>query len=139
MEDNSAGAAVFRAALGFLACSACTSMALDARSFEGTRWEVAAINQNSTPPGGNYRIEFHDGRVSARFGCNAISGDYVASSRSLAVHRLISTKMACGAPADAFERAGVGILQEPLTVRSSGKGRLRLSNRVGTIDLQPLP
>ena len=132
-------AAACRTAIGFLACAACTSIASDARSFEGTRWKVLAVNRHSTPVKGEYRIEFMDGRVSARFGCNAISGDYVASADKLTIQKLISTKMACGAPADAFEQAAVGVLHEALKVRTSGKGGLRLSNRVGTLDLGPLP
>ena len=139
MGHDSMAAAVYRAALGFLACAACTSIAADVPSFEGTRWTVLAVNRHSTPVKGEYRIEFKDGRVSVRFGCNAISGDYFASVDKLTIQKLISTKMACGAPADAFEQAGVGILREALKVRTSGQGRLRLSNRVGTLDLGPLP
>src|SRR4051812_8514666 len=124
-------AAAYSVALGFVACAACTSIAADARSFEGTRWHVLAVNRHT--------VGFKDGRISARFGCNSIGGSYNASGDLLTAHQLISTKMACGSPADAFEQAGVGILQVSMKVRPSGKGRLRLSNRVGTLDLEPLP
>src|SRR3954451_3390546 len=132
-------AAAYSVALGVVACAACTSIAADARSFEGTRWHVLAVNRHTTPVKGDYTVGFKDGRISARFGCNSIGGSYNASGDLLTAHQLISTKMACGSPADAFEQAGVGILQVSMKVRPSGKGRLRLSNRVGTLDLEPLP
>ncbi|HEY4070079.1 MAG TPA: META domain-containing protein [Sphingomicrobium sp.] len=111
---------------------------MDARTFDGTRWHVLAVNQHITPNKGDYRIEFQDGRISARFGCNSIGGSYSATGGRLTTHQLISTKMACGAPADEFEKAGAGILNAPLRIRESGKGRLRLSNRIGSLDLETL-
>jgi hypothetical protein len=46
-------AAVFRIAALALACAACTSIAVDARTFEGTRWRVTAIDAKPTPAKGD--------------------------------------------------------------------------------------
>jgi hypothetical protein len=60
----------FRSALLALACAACTSIAADARTFEGTRWHVTAINGHATPAASNYHIDFQRGRIGGQFGCN---------------------------------------------------------------------
>ena len=56
-------AAGFRATLLAFLCAGCTSIAADARTFEGTRWHVTAVNGRATPVAGDYRIEFKDGGI----------------------------------------------------------------------------
>ena len=129
----------YRVAIAAFACAACTSIAADARSFDGTRWHVLTVNRHVTPAKGDYQIEFRGGRISARFGCNSIGGAYHVEGDKLIASQLISTMMACGAPADGFESAGKGILNAPMKIRTSGNGKIRLSNSVGSIDLQRVP
>jgi heat shock protein HslJ len=125
--------------LGLALCAACTSIAADQRTFEGTRWHVMAINSHATPASGDYHIEFKNGTVGGRFGCNSFGGAYTMAQDMLTVRNVNSTMMACPEPAMGFESAGLGILNAPLRIRWSGSRRLRLGNSVGSIDLERLP
>jgi len=131
-------AAGFRAAALALACAGCTSIAVDARTFEGTRWRVTAIDGKPTPAGGDYRMEFAGGRIGGRFGCNSWGGHYAVSGKSLSARQVISTMMACPEPAMSFERRGLSILQQPMQWTFAG-ARLTLSNAAGSIALERQP
>jgi heat shock protein HslJ len=132
-------AAVFRVAAFALASAACTSIAADARTLEGTRWHVAAINGRATLPRGDYRMEFKGGPASGRFGCNGFGGRYSMASDKLVVREVRSTLMACSDPAGSFESAGFAILNQPMRMRWASSRRLNLSNSAGSIDLALLP
>ena len=132
-------AAAFRiAALGLL-CSACTSIAADARSFEETRWHVSAISGRATPAKGEYRMEFHGGSVNGRFGCNGFGGRYAVAGERLVVREVRSTLMACSDLAASFEGAGFAILNQPMRLRWTSSRQVSLSNSSGSIDLTLLP
>jgi heat shock protein HslJ len=129
-------AAGFKAAALALVCGACTAIATDARTFENTRWHVVAINGRATPPRGDYGISFKSGRISARFGCNSIGGTFSVSRETITAKGLISTLMACGDPAQTFERAGSAVLNAPMRIDWSSSQRLGLSNALGSIELE---
>lgn len=131
-------AVAYRFGVAALACAICTDIAL-AAPLNGTQWHVKAINSHVTPSKADYHIDFKDGRMTARFGCNTLSGTFIESGDRVTVSELVSTRMACGTPAAEFEEAGIGILHAPMKVGKSGKGKLRLSNRVGSIDLEQEP
>ncbi|MFL6773439.1 MAG: META domain-containing protein, partial [Sphingomicrobium sp.] len=88
-------AAGSRGAALALLCAACTSIAADARTFENTRWHVVAINGRPTPATGDYRIEFKDGGIGGRFGCNGWGAAYVVRGDLLEAGQIRSTMMAC--------------------------------------------
>jgi heat shock protein HslJ len=132
-------AAGFRVAALALASAACTSIAADARTFEGTRWHVAAINGRATPAQGDYRMEFKGGSASGRFGCNGFGGRYSIASDKLVVREVRSTLMACSDPAGSFESAGSAILNQPMRMRWATSRRVQLVNSAGSIDLTLLP
>jgi heat shock protein HslJ len=122
-----------------LLCAACTSIAVDARTFEGTRWHVTAINGRGTPATGDYHVEFSNGTIGGRFGCNGFGGRYAVSGELMRATEIRSTMMACSDPAASFESAGFAILNQPMrTMWESGR-RLRLSNAAGAIDIQQIP
>ena len=52
----------------------CTSIAADARTFDGTEWQVVAIDGQATPRAENYRVRFANGQFGGRFGCNSFGG-----------------------------------------------------------------
>ena len=133
------GAAACRATALALACAACTSIVVDQRTFEGTRWRVTAIDGRPTPAKGDYSLSFNNGRLSARFGCNSIGGSYRASGETLTADRLVSTMMACGEPADSFEHSGSAVLNAPMRTSWGARGRLTLGNSAGSIELDRLP
>jgi heat shock protein HslJ len=129
-------AAVFRIAALALACAACTSIAVDARTFEGTRWRVTAIDAKPTPAKGDYSIEFKRGRISGRFGCNSWGGAYTASRQMLTARQVVSTMMACPGPSMTFERKGLAVLQQPMRWTETAGQKLTLTNGAGSIALQ---
>jgi heat shock protein HslJ len=128
-------AAGFRAAALALACTACTSIAVDARTFEGTRWRVTGIDGRATPASGEYRLEFRKGQISGRFGCNGWGGTYAVAGGTLRASDVRSTLMGCPQPAASFEREGMAILQQPMHWIWT-KTRLTLSNSIGSIRLE---
>lgn len=100
---------------------------------ERTRWRVVAINGRPAPPAGDFAIDFENGRLSARFGCNRLGGGYAQTGATLTVRQLVATEMAC--PDMSFERDGGAILRQPLTIRLLDPSRISLANATGTIDL----
>ena len=102
-------------------------------ALERTRWKVARINGRAVPRQGDYHLDFDSGRISAKFGCNQISGSYSQNGTTLDAGALIATRMAC--PNMRFETEGSAILDQVMTVAVTGRNRLTLSSNAGTIDL----
>ena len=120
-----------------LLCAACTSIHADQRTFEGTRWRVVAVNSRPTPAAaGDYRIEFRDGRIAGRFGCNGFGGPYSVRGDTLVATDVASTLMGCREPSATFESAGFAILRRPMQLNWSSGDRLTLANAAGQIELQ---
>ena len=128
-------AAAFRAAAVALACAACTSIAADARTFDGTRWHVTAIDGRATPATGDYRIEFKAGEISGRFGCNGWGGAYAVNGETMTASRVMSTMMACAAPAMSFESQGLAVVRQPMRWSLATDQKLTLSNGAGSIEM----
>lgn len=131
-------AAGFRIGLAGLACAACTSIAADARTFDSTRWHVTAINGHATPATGDYRIEFNDGGIGGRFGCNAFGGRYAIVGDLMTSGEIRSTLMGCSDPAASFERQGFAVLHLPMRMIWRPGHRLTLGNGAGTITLEQI-
>ena len=129
------GAAGFRAAALALACAACTSIAADARTLDGTHWRVTAIDGRATPAAGDYHIEFRSGQISGRFGCNGWGGSYAVARETLTTDRIVSTMMACSDPPASFESQGLAVLREPMHLSWAAEQKLTLSNSAGSIEL----
>lgn len=100
----------------------------------GTDWHVEAVNGRPTPPQGEYHVRFERDRVSAKFGCNQMSGGYTESGNLLTVGPIAATRMFCPEPAMSFENQAGSILSQPVTVTSNGD-RIILSNANGRIVL----
>lgn len=132
-------AAGFRAALIALAGAACTSIAADARTFEGTRWHVTAVNGRATPATGDYRIEFKAGGIGGRFGCNAFGGRYSVVNDRLVARDVASTLMGCPEPVASFETQAFATLNQPMQMIWSSGRQLTLSNDAGSIALEQVP
>ena len=129
-------AAGFSAAFAALACAACTSVAVDARTFEGTRWHVMAINGQATPATGDYDVEFNKGAIGGRFGCNGFGGRYAVSGELMRATEIRSTMMACSDPAASFESAGFAVLNQPMRWSWTSGQKLTLGNGGGSIALE---
>lgn len=100
---------------------------------ERTRWRVVAMNGRPTPAAGDFGMDFENGRLSARFGCNGMGGSYRQNGATLIVSGLMGTQMAC--PDMSFESHGSAILRQPLTIRLLDPSRISLANATGTIEL----
>ena len=101
----------------------------------GTNWRVVGVNGRTTPAEGQYFVQFEGDRISAKFGCNGMSGSFSQSGNVVTAGPLATTRMACPEPAMSFETQGGAILGQPVTVSSSGDVTT-LSNSVGRIDLR---
>jgi heat shock protein HslJ len=120
-------------------CAACTSIAADARTFEGTRWHVTAINGRSTPSTGDYHVEFRNSTIAGRFGCNGVGGRYAASGELMRTTEIRSTMIACSDPEASFEGEGFAILNQPMRTRWATGRRLTLGNAAGSIEIEQIP
>ena len=116
--------------------SGCGGGTIAANMLAGTNWTVIAVNGRPTPALDNYYVRFSDKQVSAKFGCNAIGGDYRINGDHLSVGNLVGTQMACPEPAMSFERDGATALRGNTRVEKAGQGILRLVSEAGTIDLK---
>ena len=132
-------AAVFRAAALALACAACTTIAVDARTFDATHWRVTAIDGRATPAIEDYSMSFSGGDIGARFGCKSIGGRYSVSSETLVATGVRSTLMGCSEPSATFEREGLAVLNQPMRMSWNGGAAVTLSNAAGSIALERLP
>lgn len=106
----------------------------------GTSWRVSAVDGQPTPATGDYSLRFvPDGSIAARFGCNAMGGQYRLTGDPLTVGNLASTLMGCPEPAGTFEREGAEVLGLPMRIAFTSNERMVLSNAAGSIALVPLP
>ena len=132
-------AAASRAAILSALVAGCTSVASTNATFEGTEWQVTAIDGQATPRTEMYRMQFKDGQAGGRFGCNHIGGQYSASGTTLTISNTTSTLMGCPEPAATFEREGLAVLQRPMSMQWASGRQLTLSNAVGSIALERVP
>jgi heat shock protein HslJ len=133
-------------ALAAAAAAGCTTVAADARTLDGTRWHVAAVNGQATPASDRYAMSFEGGRISARFGCNGGGAPYSVAGDVIRAGPVMSTKMACLPATDQpgpgpmeFENMGFAVLGQPMRMRWQSATRLTLGNPAGTIALERLP
>ena len=127
------------ALLGPVALSACASVVTGPATLESTRWAVTAINGRAAPTSADYRLDFADGRIGGRLGCNSIGGRYAIGRETLSVRDLASTLMGCPEPAASFEVEGSAVLASPMRMSWTSGRMLTLSNARGSIVLQRIP
>jgi len=132
-------AAGFRLAALAVLTAGCTSVTASQASFDGTRWHVASVNGQATPAAGDYSLQFAQGNVGARFGCNHVGGGYSAIGDTLRTFDIHSTLMGCPEPSATFERQGSMVFTSPMRIAWEGEARLTLSNSNGSITLERRP
>ena len=120
---------------GLLAVNAAKPASSAPNPLEGS-WAVTAINGVPTGSGRDYVLTLSRGEIRAGFGCNGLQGQATRNGDRLAVTRLLGTQMACGDPADRFEREGKAVLNGNPRIEQAGGG-IRLIGEAGTIDLAP--
>ena len=120
--------------LALVGCSVPDSRSAPAGLSE-TSWSVVAINDRPTP-GPGYFINFANRRISARLGCNNISGTWRLNGDHLAASDLVQTEMGCPEPAMTFERLGSAVLGSNMRVERIDGAAMRLISEAGSIDLR---
>ena len=106
---------------------------MPAPPLDRTRWRVIAINGRPVPPNGDYGIEFDNGRLSARFGCNSMGATYTQTGSNLDAGPITATEMAC--PDMSWERDGARVLEPVLQVTALTPHRITLTSSAGSIEL----
>lgn len=129
-------AALIAVAAGF---AGCTSISMTPASLEGTTWAVAGIDGAATPRTDAYRLQFRDGRIGGKFGCNGFSGPYSLAGDTLTAGNVAATRMACPGPAERFESQGFAVLAQPMQLQWQSGSRLTLANAAGSIALERMP
>jgi heat shock protein HslJ len=116
--------------------SGCGGGTIAANTLAGTSWSVVSVNGRPVPAAGEYYVQFSDKVLSAKFGCNAMGGQYRVNGDHLAVGNLEQTLMGCPEPSASFEREASGLLRSNVRVEKIGGERLRLVSEAGTIELK---
>lgn len=116
--------------------SGCGGGTIAARTIAGTSWSVVSVNGRPVPGGPDYYLQFSNGALSAKFGCNAMGGGYRLNGDHLSVSNLEQTLMGCAEPAATFERDAIALLRGNVRVERIGGERMRLVSEAGTIELR---
>ncbi len=116
--------------------SGCGGGTIAPATLANTSWTVTAINGRATPGGAEYFLQFAEGRLSAKFGCNSIGGPYRQNGDHLSVGSLEQTLIGCPEPSATFERDGSAVLRSNMRVEPLGGRGMRLVSEAGTIDLR---
>ena len=104
----------------------------------GTDWRVVSVNGRPTPSS-DYSMRFGaGGAFGAKFGCNAMGGEYRMTGGTLTVRNLNQTLIGCPEPSATFEREGSAILQQPMQVAFTSNERMSLTNPAGSIALDQM-
>ncbi|WP_205480689.1 META domain-containing protein [Sphingomonas arenae] len=103
-------------------------------AIENTGWSVVSVNGKPAQGGESYSVQFQNGRLSARFGCNSMAGSYHLDGLTLTAGALAMTRMAC--PDMTMEADAAKILSLPVQLKWDPSNRLTLSNSAGVIVLR---
>ncbi len=118
-----------------LAGLSCAGYAADVYPFEGSSWQIAAINGESTPAN-RYMISFGGNMVTGRVGCNDFGGNLTASESALSVANLRATSRICGDTAATFEGSAFTVLSQPLQMVWANRDQLTIANAEGSMTLE---
>lgn len=116
--------------------SGCGGGTIAPNTLAGTSWSVVSLNGKAPSGGGDFYVRFDDKDISAKFGCNAMGGQYRLNGDHLAVGNLQQTLMGCPEPAATFEREASVLFRSNIRVERIGGERMRLVSEAGTIELK---
>ena len=100
-----------------------------------TNWTVIAINDRPTP-GAGYFVYFAGSKISAKFGCNSISGTWRLNGDHLSTSDLMQTEMGCPEPAMTFEQLGSAVLNSNMRIERTAGETMSLISEAGSIHLR---
>lgn len=95
---------------------------------DGSQWRIRQIDgtELTTDQSAKATVQFDKDRIGMTVGCNQMSGSYKATNHGLSVGPMMSTRMACPAPLDQFERSLSTLFAEPVHMRYTDKGGMEL-------------
>lgn len=116
--------------------SGCGGGTIASNTIAGTNWSVVSVNGRPAPAARDYYVQFSDKQLSAKFGCNAMGGEYRINGDHLSVGNMQQTLMGCPEPAASFEREASVLFRSNIRVEKIGGERMRLVSEAGTIELK---
>jgi uncharacterized membrane protein len=116
--------------------SGCGGGTISANTLAGTNWSVVAVNGKPVTGAGDFHVRFSGKALDARFGCNAMGGEYRLNGDHLTVGDLQQTLMGCPEPSATFEREAGVFLRSNIRVEKVGGDKLRLVSEAGAIELK---
>ena len=114
----------------------CGGAILPPADLAGSSWRIVAIDGEAVPGGAAYFLNFEQGRLGGKAGCNGFGGPYGTSGRTLVPGPIAATRMACPGPAMDHERSALAILQGPVQLDYRDGDTLILRGGAGTITLR---
>ena len=114
----------------------CGGAILPPADLAGSSWRIVAIDGEAVPGGPAYVLNFEQGRLGGKAGCNGFGGPYEISGRTLVPGPIAATRMACPGPAMEHERRALAILQGPIQLDYRGGDTLILRGGAGTVTLR---
>jgi len=84
--------------IALLAASCSAFNPTGTNDLEGSQWNLLYINKSTPLEGSTFTIEFEDGEVHGRSGCNSYFGEYTVKGNEISFGMLAATEMACMEP-----------------------------------------
>jgi heat shock protein HslJ len=112
----------------------CGGVRVSPESLEGTGWTIVAIDGRAVS-GDAYFLDFEDGRLTGKAGCNQFSGPYSEVRPNLRPGPIVSTRMACPGARMEDEQRALRILSGTLSMAFPRGDILLLAGPGGTMRL----
>jgi heat shock protein HslJ len=84
--------------VGLLVASCSVLRPSGANELDGKQWELLYIRKSTPLEGSTITIEFENGEVHGRSGCNSYFGEYTVKGNEISFGMLAATEMACMDP-----------------------------------------
>lgn len=85
--------------------AACSAATTGADPLAGSAWNLTTLQGEATLPGSSITLSFDEGgQAGGSAGCNSYGGSYAVSGEALSFGALVSTQMACLAPAGVMDQ-----------------------------------
>jgi len=106
-----------------LLAAACSALPDSANELDGTKWELVFIRKSTPMEGSTITIEFENGEVRGRSGCNSYFGEYTVKGNEISFGMLAATEMACMDPEGVMqqEQEYLAFLSEVVTFSVEGE------------------
>jgi len=94
----------------------------------GSSWQVGTIDALDIAPADGVTIDFTDGRIAGRSGCNRYTGPVILRADRIAPGPIVATRMACPGRPERIEAAFLAALDQVTHWRMDPDGALELTS-----------